>query len=168
MYWKFEHGYRYFELPVETQAILIEAYADILNDKSKIDEMRLWLLKNKQTNKWSGTKATSAAIYALMVNGETSWINETTLPEITWGTKAEKPDATAVMPGLGYFKIKKQSNEIKPELASITVKNENNHMLWGGVYWQYFEDLNKISSFKTMPIAIHKKLVALNQEKHKV
>ena len=167
MYWKFEHGYRYFELPVETQAILIEAYADILNDKSKIDEMRLWLLKNKQTNKWSSTKATSAAIFALLVNGETSWINETKLPEIRWGTKLETPDAAAVTPGLGYFKIKKQSDEIKPELASFTVKNENNHILWGGIYWQYFEDLNKITSFKTMPIAIHKKMYIETTEGNK-
>lgn len=167
MYWKFDSGYRYFELPIETQALLIEAYSDILNDRPKIDEMRIWLLKNKQTNRWPSTKATSAAIYALMMNGGTSWVLNSKLPEITWGSKIEKPKAEEVVQGLGYFKLKKRTGEIKPELASFSVKNENNHVLWGGLYWQYFEDLNKISSFKTMPIAINKKVYIESTEGNK-
>jgi hypothetical protein len=48
MYWKLDAGYRFFELPIETQALLIECFAEIKGDPNAINEMRLWLMKNKQ------------------------------------------------------------------------------------------------------------------------
>jgi hypothetical protein len=56
-------------LPTETQAMMIEVFAELTNETDLIDEMKLWLLTNKQTNNWNTTKATSSAIYALLING---------------------------------------------------------------------------------------------------
>lgn len=158
MYWKFEPGYRYFELPIETQALLIEAFNEISKDQAKVDEMRIWLLKNKQTSSWPTTKATAAAIYALMLNGNTEWINETVQPQITLGTEKVLPPKEEITPGSGYYKLKKSSNEINISLSKITVNNKNNHIIWGAAFWQYFEDLNKITTVKSVPLSISKKL----------
>ncbi len=167
MYWKFQSGYRYFELPIETQAILIEAFSDISKDQKKVDEMRIWLLENKQTNKWSSTKGTAAAIYALMLNGNTEWINESQLPAIHLGGEQINPGPDQVISGIGYFKIKKESSDIKPSLANLIVANPNNHIVWGAAYWQYFEDLNKVTTFKTMPISIKKQMFVESMEGNK-
>ena len=61
MYWKTNvAGYYNYEAPIETQALLIEAFSEIENDIKTIDNLKIWLLKNKQTNRWQTTKATCA------------------------------------------------------------------------------------------------------------
>ncbi|MCK7532282.1 MAG: hypothetical protein MZV63_15250 [Marinilabiliales bacterium] len=52
MYWKFDRGYYWYQAPIETQAILIEAFAEITNDQVAVDDMKTWLIKQKQTQDW--------------------------------------------------------------------------------------------------------------------
>lgn len=156
MYWKIDNGYRFFELPVETQSLIIEAFTEMKGDPNAINEMRLWLLKNKQTNHWPSTKSTAAAIYALMLNGD-DWTN-TNLPVITLANEKINIPADQTIAGLGYFKIKKEAATINASLAHLTVNNPNNHVLWGAAYWQYFEDMDKISASTSKPFVIKKSL----------
>jgi hypothetical protein len=58
MYWKdSRRGWFWHEAPIERQALLIEAFQEIGKDSKSVDELRTWLLKNKQTNRWESTKA---------------------------------------------------------------------------------------------------------------
>ena len=76
MYWKDAHrGWCWHEAPIERQALLIEAFQEIGKDIAAVDDLRTWLLKNKQTNGWETTKATAEACYALLLKG-TDWLNE--------------------------------------------------------------------------------------------
>src|SRR5690606_11109813 len=87
MYWKdITGGYYWHQAPVETQAIMIEAFADILNDTAAADEMKTWLLKNKQTNSWRSSRATADACYALLLQGS-GWLSDAPAVEITLGDK---------------------------------------------------------------------------------
>jgi uncharacterized protein YfaS (alpha-2-macroglobulin family) len=53
-------------------------------------------------------------------------------------------------------------------MGKITVTNPNNTVAWGAVYWQYFEQLDKITP-STTPLNIVKKLyVEKNSNKGKV
>ncbi len=157
MYWKIDAGYRFFEMPVETQALLIEAFDEIRKDSKLTDEMRLWLLKNKQTNHWSSTKATASAIYALMSHGS-NWISNTKLANISIGGNQLVLNSEQVVPSLGYFKIQKQKSEVTKDLASIKVSNSNNHVVWGAAYWQYFQDLDKITNDVSKSFSISRDL----------
>jgi len=158
MYWKFDYGYHWFELPIETQALLIEAFEEISEDKNAVEEMKLWLLKNKQTNHWPSSKSTAAAIYALMTN-DSKWIAESTPPEIMLGKEivSTKPDQTT--PGTGYFKVTKSPDQINASLANIKITNRNKNILWGAAYWQYFEDLDKITASNTLPLTMNKRVM---------
>ncbi|MDR2917648.1 MAG: hypothetical protein LBV74_22885, partial [Tannerella sp.] len=70
MYWKDNvAGYWWYQAPIETQAMLIEAFNEVAKDEEAVEEMKIWLLRNKQTNDWKTTKATSEAIYALLMTG---------------------------------------------------------------------------------------------------
>lgn len=164
MYWKQDRDYFWYRAPIETQALLIEVYDEVANDAKAVDEMRLWLLKQKQTQDWGSTKATSEACYALLLRGS-SWLGKTELPDITLGkanplsVHPSSLDGVAAEAGTGYFKTSWNGGEIKPDMGYVTVKNNNQTPAWGSLYWQYFENLDKITAAET-PLKLEKKLFA--------
>lgn len=155
MYWVFDWGYYWYQLPVETQAMMVEVFDEVADDPKAVDELRIWLLKNKQTNNWESTKATAEAVYALLLRGQ-NWLDNARPVSIALGGKALKTNDLEA--GTGYFKQAWGSTEVKPALAEIKVENPNSNMAWGAAYWQYFEDLDKIKSFKKTPLTIVKQL----------
>ncbi|MEL6636451.1 MAG: alpha-2-macroglobulin family protein [Bacteroidota bacterium] len=162
MYWKMPAGYYWHEHPIETQALLIEAYQEITKDKNTVDQLRAWLLKNKQTNRWKTTKATAAAVYALLIDDQrqrvNSWLLDEEALQVSVGGERMEPGAEEVQAGTGYFKTSWRAQEIRPELAEVQLKNDNDVLAWGALYWQYFEDLDKITSFEETPLQLRKQL----------
>ncbi|MCG1035729.1 alpha-2-macroglobulin family protein [Polaribacter sargassicola] len=168
MYWKSnKSGYFYYQSPIETQALLIETFSEIENDTKTIDNLKIWLLKNKQTNRWKTTKATTEAVYALLLNGS-DWVGVNTenngsiteMVDIKIGDKEINPtelEDVKVEAGTGYFKTSWNGSDIKKEMAKVTINKKENGIAWGGLYWQYFEDLDKVTSAET-PLKINKKL----------
>jgi hypothetical protein len=160
MYWKSNTaGYYYYQAPVETQALLIEVFSEIENDVTTIDNLKIWLLKNKQTNRWKTTKATTEAVYALLLNGN-DWISITEMVAIKIGAKkidAATLENVKIEAGTGYFKTAWNGSEIRPEMSKVTLNKKGNGIAWGALYWQYFEDLDKITSAET-PLKLNKKL----------
>ena len=160
MYWKEnEAGMYWNQAPIETQALLIEAFDEVAQDTESINRMKIWLLKNKQTNRWKTTKATSEAIYALLLQG-TDWLQNTDFVNIKIGDQVIDPmrlEDTKVEAGTGYFKKAWHTTEIKPGMAKLRLTNDGNSIAWGALYWQYFEDLDKITPAET-PLKLDKKL----------
>lgn len=151
MYWKTNvAGWYWYQAPIETQAILIEAFEEVLNDVESVESMKVWLLKNRQTNQWTSTKATTEAVYALMSTGK-SWINAE--EGITVKIGDENLDLKnlekAPQSGSGYVKTSWNKNEIKPEMATVGIQKTSPGVAWGAVYWQYFEDLDKLKVAET-------------------
>ena len=169
MYWKEwnNSGYWWYQAPIESQSMMIEAFAEIEKDPKTIDDLKTWLLKNKQTNNWKTTKATAEACYALLLQ-ETDRLSQEKavaikLGNITVNNKDDNQEA-----GTGYFKTKIDGDKVKPEMGNISVtvsspinqstnKPINNESSWGAVYWQYFENLDKIT-FSETPLKLSKKL----------
>ncbi|MFS4456446.1 alpha-2-macroglobulin family protein [Maribacter sp. 2304DJ31-5] len=165
MYWKENiASWGWYKAPIETQALLIEAFSEIDGDTAIIDNLKIWLLKNKQTNRWKTTKATTEAVYALLLQGS-DWLSITdTLTVHIGGEKIEpsNPDNhhgknTKIEAGTGYFKTTWNAMEIKSEMAEVQLSKKGNGMAWGALYWQYFEDLDKITPAET-PLRLKKKL----------
>jgi uncharacterized protein YfaS (alpha-2-macroglobulin family) len=159
IYFKESYGYYWYNAPIETHALLVEAFDEIKKDEKTIDGLKTWLLKSKQTQNWKTTKATVEAIYALLLRGD-DWLKESKLADITvGGVKLEPAKGHDVKPeeGTGYFKVSWNKTEIKPEMGEVVVKNNNKLVAWGGVYWQYFEDLDKIT-FAETPLSLKKEL----------
>ncbi len=158
MYWKNNRwGYFWHQSPIETQALLINVFAEITKDTNTVEEMKIWLLRNKQTTHWKTTKATLAACYALLSQGY-DLLGESRLLQVKLGGKPLeeirelKPEA-----GTGYVKTVFTKNEITPEMAQLTITNPNRGVAWGAAYWQYFEQLDKITTART-DVEIRKQL----------
>ena len=162
MYWKENSGgWFWHQAPIETQALLIEAFGEITKDSKTVEDLKTWLLKNKQTTNWKTTKATAEACYALLLQGTDLLINESVV-EIKLGNTAVKSIENTQEAGTGYFKRSIAGPLVIPNMGNISVsvqpvKNQTTTTTWGGVYWQYFEDLEKITTAST-PLKLDKKL----------
>ncbi|WP_052496351.1 alpha-2-macroglobulin family protein [Pedobacter lusitanus] len=168
MYWtNNRNGWWWYENPVETQSLLIEAFDEVAGDARSVEEIKIWLLKHKQTNDWKTTKATAAACYALLMKGY-NLLEESAAPEVLLGkqTFAQLGIAdTAKEAGTGYQKITIAGADVRPEMAVVQIKNNNKTVAWGGVYWQYFEQLDQITSSQT-GVKIKKQLFIQKQTKN--
>ncbi|MDA3880399.1 MAG: MG2 domain-containing protein [Prolixibacteraceae bacterium] len=144
-----KHGYYWHQAPVETQALLINVFDEVADDDQSVEEMKIWLLRNKQTNHWGNTKATVAACNALLNTGQNRLEESRPIEVELAGKPLSLLRDIKVEAGTGYVKTSFAAGEIKPELAKIQVKNPNQGVAWGAAYWQYFEQLDKITSAST-------------------
>ncbi len=163
MYWKSNVGSWYwYQAPIETQALMIEVFSEIEQEPKKteiVDNLKIWLLKNKQTNQWKTTKATTEAVYALLLQGS-DWLSVTDMVEIVLGNQKIDPskiEDVKVEAGTGYFKTSWNGNEIQKDMATAKITKKGKGIAWGALYWQYFENLDKITSAET-PLKLKKKL----------
>ena len=182
MYWKSDWGYHWYEQPIETQSMMIELFNEV-GDQKAVDDLKVWLLKNKQTNAWKTTKATSEAVYALLKTGG-QWLDGDTNVAIKIGGQDLDISQIKKEAGTGYFKTDLVNNGQRTtdnsnknsvlvgtgrDLSTVTISNPNNVVAWGAMYWQYFENLDKIKTFKATPLTINKKLfLASNTNKGEV
>ncbi|RLD60876.1 MAG: hypothetical protein DRJ01_08930, partial [Bacteroidetes bacterium] len=160
MYWKdVSLGYYWYQAPIETQALMIELYNEVAKDTLAVNDLQVWLLKQKQTQDWRTPKATVEAVYALLLQGTDMLTNENEVKISLGDIKIEPKKSNLIKQekGTGYFKTSWSKNEIKPQMGNVTLTSNDDHLAWGAVYWQYFEQLDKITSHKT-PLSITKKL----------
>ncbi len=153
MYWRDNKaGYFWYQAPIETQALLIEAFNEAGNDSKSVEKMKIWLLRNKQTNDWKTTKATAEACYALLMTGS-NLLSESKPLNVELGGKPladiAKDDAKPE-PGTGYLRTSWTGSDINRSMADLKVANQNGSgIAWGAMYWQYFEQLDKITRAET-------------------
>ncbi|MBP6025613.1 alpha-2-macroglobulin family protein [Ferruginibacter sp.] len=166
MYWKewTTGGYYWHQAPIESQAMMIEAFTDIDKNTTTVDDLKTWLLKQKQTQNWKTTKATAEACYALLLGGS-NWLAEEKEVVINLGSTTIKSTDDATEAGTGYFKKRIEGAKVKSEMGNISVSLNpstskplnQTATSWGSVYWQYFEDLDKITAAET-PLKLKKQL----------
>ena len=158
MFWKKQGGgWFWYEQPVERQAMLIEAFHTITpEDEESLAQMQLWLLKQKQTQHWGTTKSTTEAVYSLLLN-QTLVAEDKTFSLAVGDVRL--PDETVQSEaGTGYFKKAWTAEEITPDKANVRLEKGTDGPAWGGLYWQYFENLDKISRSDDKNLIIEKQL----------
>jgi len=155
MYWaRNTPGYFWNERPIAVQTGILEAFAEVSRNQADIDEMKLWLLKQKQTQRWDSPLATVDAIYALLHYG-TDWLATAGEVKITLGNTLLKPQS--VEAGTGYFKQTIPTADIRPETGKVTVSSMESGIGWGAMYWQHYQDMDKVTG-QGGPLKISKKL----------
>ena len=156
MFWRdLELSASWVHAPIETQALMIEAFDEVMNDTTAVEDCKVWLLKQKQTQDWKTTKATADAIYALLLRGD-NLLKSDALVEVSVGGNAIKPEK--VEAGTGFYETKFLRTEIQPSMGNITVKKTDAGVSWGSAHWQYLEDIDKVSPADGGPLKLEKKL----------
>ncbi len=159
MYWKKSgYGYFWYEAPIERQALLIEAFNTITHDTESVEKMQLWLLKQKQTQSWPTTKSTTEAIYALLLNN--TQLESTNSVQLTMGnwTYTEGSGTEQAEAGTGYTKKCWKGDEVTADMSTIKIEKQTSGPAWGGLYWQYLENLDKVEHSLDGNFSIQKQL----------
>ena len=169
MFWReTELSWWWYRAPIETQALMIEAFDEVMGDKAAVEECRVWLLKQKQTQDWKTTKATADAVYALLLRGKDMLASDT-LVEVTVGGVNVTPGKGQIRDpkseirnqpeaGTGFYEKRFTASEIKPKFGEITVKKLDDGVAWGSVHWQYLEDMSKLTPHTGTPLKLKKSL----------
>ena len=159
MYWaKNTSGYFWNERPLMVHTMLLEAFASSEKYAADVEEMKIWLLKQKQTQTWDSPVASVDAIFALLSENRTrNTQNERNNTEkdntdynsllegnatVTVGGNELRPASTEA--GTGYFKQTIPSAEIGKETATVTVRKNDANIGWGAMYWQFYQNLENV------------------------
>ena len=156
MFWRdTELSWWWYRAPIETQAMMIEAFAEVANDDAAVESCKVWLLKQKQTQDWKTTKATADAVYGLLLRG-TDLLASDALVEVALDGKWIRPEN--VEAGTGFYEKRFSPAEITAGQGRVTVKKTDDGVSWGSLHWQYMEDMTRVTPFAGNPLQLHKTL----------
>ena len=141
MYWP--KKYFSFESHIATHANIMAAFAEIDQDQEMIDELRVWLLTQKQTTMWENSASTADAIYALLMRGS-DWFEEGKEVTLRFGNTPISTEGGVA--GTGFIQRRWNANEVTQEMQQLTVNNPTNHLVWGGLFRQYFVPIDEVKS----------------------
>ncbi len=145
MFWPNNRSsYLYNNSAIQEQCALIAAFAIVDPLTTELDEMRRWLLAQKQTNAWESVPSTLEAIYALLYGG-TDWLAADTLqPVIVWGGKEMKYNPAEPFVGLTDYTL--SGNQVTAADARAVISTNHAQPSWGALYWQYYDDVKNVSA----------------------
>lgn len=132
--------YSCFSYKIPTEVAAMEAALRLMNDDKVVEQMKRWLLKQKQTQSWDTPIATVDAVYALLCGGQPALVNDGEAQLIIGKETLHVPASNA----LGYLKQPIGGEVMK--IKDITIRKESSGMAWGAVYAQFLEELEKVES----------------------
>ena len=156
VYWKQNlNDWGWYSSKTVNHAGALEAFNKLTpTDVNLIEDMKIWLITQKEVSSWDTSRSTAEVIYTILNSGKSWTGTESDNATIVWGGKTlENPDTKAT----GYIKSAVKSSTIDKKLGTVTVTKPGPGIVQGGVFWQYYEDLDKIKSSETY-ISITKEL----------
>ncbi|WP_370899258.1 alpha-2-macroglobulin family protein [Chryseobacterium gossypii] len=165
VYWKQNlNDWGWFSSKVVNHAGALEAFNTLKPDDQKfIEDLKIWLVTQKEVNSWGNSRGTSEVIFTILNSGR-SWTGaESDQATIVWGGRPLDPQTRAT----GYVKSVVISGEIDKSLSSVTVTKTGPGIVQGGLFWQYYEDLDKIRSsenYVSITKELYKKVKTVNGE----
>ena len=164
MWWRDRHPgwWSWAHAPIETQSIMIEAFDEVAGDADAVEALKAWLLSQKRTSRWPGSRATADAVAALFGRGQDLLASQQ-LVTVTIGGEVVQPET--VEAGTGFFEQRLVRREITPAMGEIVMKKPDAGLAWGGVHWQYLDDIANVPAAGREELAIEKKLFVKRQTK---
>lgn len=140
---------------VAVHTFLMEAFKECGTTAEEMDNLKLWLLKQKQTERWESTHGTLLSIYALLSTGS-DWLASKGEVTIRLGnTQINTSDKEL---GTGYMKQSWDKSAMQKEMGKVSVTKKDNGTAYGAIYWQYFENLDKIEGQSNKELNVTKML----------
>ncbi|MFB0966352.1 MAG: alpha-2-macroglobulin family protein, partial [Cloacibacterium sp.] len=165
IYWKQNlNDWGWYSSKTVNHAGALEAFNKLTADQNFVEEMKIWLITQKEVSNWDTSRSTAEVIYTILNSGK-SWTSaESDKATIIWGGKdLVNPDTKAT----GYVKSAVNSDKIDKNLATVTITKPGAGIVQGGLFWQYYEDLDKIKSSETyisITKELYKKVKTVNGE----
>lgn len=142
--------YSWGMMPVTAHVAAMEALSRFEGNATIIEEMKRWLLKQKQTTQWNTPVASADAIYALLCNGR-NWLADRGDVTLTLGRECLRTTDTSVrlLQGLGYIKETYEEGSAALKARTLEVEKHDEGMAWGAVYAQYLSPVADVRAQST-------------------
>ncbi|MDR3061311.1 MAG: hypothetical protein LBU57_04250, partial [Dysgonamonadaceae bacterium] len=134
-----------FQSATAIHTFIMEAFEKTGASEQEMNAMKLWLLKQKQIQKWESTPATVNAVSVLLQTGS-NWLGNDGQTAISLGKINVNPVSKEA--GTGYIKQSYESQSISPDMGHVSLSKSSEGPAWGALYWQYFDDLDRITKSK--------------------
>lgn len=142
--------YSWGMMPVTAHVAAMEALSRFEGNATIMEEMKRWLLKQKQTTQWNTPVASADAIYALLCNGR-NWLADRGDITLTLGREHLRTTDTSASPlqGLGYIKETYEEGNAALKARTLEVEKHDEGMAWGAVYAQYLSPVADVRAQST-------------------
>jgi len=165
VYWKQNlNDWGWYSSKTVNHAGALEAFNKLTTDQNFVEEMKIWLITQKEVSNWDTSRSTAEVIYTILNSGKSWTSSENDKATIIWGGKdLVNPDTKAT----GYVKSAVNSDKIDKNLATVTITKPGAGIVQGGLFWQYYEDLDEIKSsesYISITKELYKKVKTVNGE----
>ena len=144
-------GYAWNGYRIPTQVAAMEAIQCVEKDEKMLEEMKLWLLKQKQVQCWNTPLATADAVYALLSDGMA--LTESGQMQAVAG------NVTLETPKDGLGCISHTLSGAETEVKTLTVSHTGKAAGWGAVYAQYLEDMDRVKVFEGKGLQVSREYI---------
>lgn len=165
VYWKQNlNDWGWYSSKTVNHAGALEAFNKLTTDQNFVEEMKIWLITQKEVSNWDTSRSTAEVIYTILNSGK-SWTSANSdKATIIWGGKELTNSDTKAT---GYVKSAVNSDKLDKNLATVTITKPGAGIVQGGLFWQYYEDLDKIKSsenYISITKELYKKVKTVNGE----
>ena len=160
MYWKMDSGISWTESSIDIHAKAIHFFILMGEKDDIINQLRVWLLRNKKLNNWGNNSSTAMAVHGLLMqqDGKIDAAKMLATKPLSLRFSGNEYDYNPDDHATGYFKKRWHPSEINEQMSNIEISNPNINMAFASAYWQFLEDGDKIQSYKATPLKIERVL----------
>ncbi len=135
------------ESKVSNHAGALEAFQTLKpSDKKLLEELKIWLLTQKNVGGWDSSRSTAEVIFLMLESGASWEVMPEDQTHVVWGGESLKKNPE--LPG--YVKESRTSEALNPLYGKVEITQSGNAPVMGGLFVQYYEDLDKIQASSTV------------------
>ena len=155
----YKAGYSWCNYRIPAHVSAMEAIMRLgENKEALLDDMRLWLLKQKQVQVWDTPISSVNAIYAFLADGGSRLDSTSVMMANVGGETITTPDDA-----IGQVSVSLHGEEIN-NVKAITVSRKGSGTGWASVYTQCLESMDKVKLYDGDGLRIERKYMSGDRE----
>lgn len=155
----YKAGYSWCNYRIPAHVSAMEAIMRLGENKEVLlDDMRLWLLKQKQVQVWDTPISSVNAIYAFLADGGSRLDSTSVMMANVGGETITTPDDA-----IGQVSVSLHGEEIN-NVKAITVSRKGSGTGWASVYTQCLESMDKVKLYDGDGLRIERKYMSGDRE----
>lgn len=161
-YWNAGTGYRWTDLPVERQVVLMEFFTAAGGYEQEIKQMAHWLIMQKRIQDWSTPRASMGACYGIFLLEHQGRLDEF---DVVISNKNGIVNEKSKQQKTGYFRKDWYGSQIDSNLSSWEFDIPTGRLAWGGLFSSFWNRRENIRSDAVDDLKLTKEVFKVNWSK---
>lgn len=143
-----------------TTAQALEAFTEITPQAPAVDQLRQWLIIERQAQDWGRDAQLAEVVYAILSSGS-DWTVSSEPARFFLGDKELTPVRRDRL--TGSFTMPLSAAEASGQ--TLRVQKYGSHQSWGGVLARYIAPINEVKEFSESDVTVRKRILVVEQGK---